>query len=98
MYWLNPDQHSSGGKAKLGAIGKYVKNSMMRSYLIVGALSAISHIMKRVPVTKKEAWIHDLVARRGKRCAAVALANKNVRTAYAMITQGTEYKADLLSA
>jgi hypothetical protein len=39
-----------------------------------------------------------LVARRGRSCAAVALANKNVRSAYAMLTQGTDYKAELLSA
>lgn len=35
--------------------------------------------------------------RRGKKCAAVALANKTVRTAHAMLTQGTEYKAVLLA-
>jgi len=34
----------------------------------------------------------------GKKCAAVAFANKTVRTAFAMLTQGTEYKANLLAA
>ncbi len=83
---------------KLGSIGKHVKNSMLRSQLIVGATSVIQQILKREPVTKKEKWIQDLVERKGKKCAAVALANKTVRTAFAMLTQGTEYKAELLAA
>lgn len=94
---LTPLQYSSGGKTVMGSIGRYVKNSILRSQLITGALAAVSHMVKRTAVTKKEAWVQGLVNRRGKKCAAVALANKTVRTAYAMLTQGTEYKADILS-
>lgn len=93
---LTPIQHSSGGKAKFGTIGKYVKNGLLRSQLITGALSAVSIAMKKEPRTKKDLWIRALVERRGKKCAAVALANKTVRTAYAMLTKGTEYEAELL--
>jgi len=95
---LTPMQYSSGGKTKLGSIGKYVKNSLLRSQLITGAMAAVSQATRRAAVTKKDAWIQALVERKGKKCAAVALANKTVRTAFAMLTQGTEYKAELLSA
>lgn len=95
---LTPLQYSSGGKTKIGSIGKYVKNGALRSQLIVGATAAVSWIIKRKAKTKKELWIQALVERRGKKCAAVALANKTVRTAFAMLTQGTEYKAEPITA
>ncbi len=94
---LTPMQYSSGGKIKLGSIGKYVKNSLLRSQLITGAMSAVTQATKRTAITKKDVWIQALVERKGKKCAAVALANKTVRTAFAMLTQGTQYKAELLS-
>lgn len=91
---LTPIQHSSGGKVKLGSIGRFVKNVSLRSYLVNGAMSVVYHVGKREPKTKKEKWLKDLLERRSKKCAAVALANKTVRTAFAMLTQGTEYKAE----
>jgi len=39
--------------------------------------------------------LKDLIERAGPNRAAVALANKNVRTAWAMVTQGTEYQRRL---
>ncbi len=95
---LTPIQHSSGGMVKLGSIGKFTKNSILRSQLICGATAAVQHAVKRKAKTQKDAWIQGLVERRGKKCAAVALANKTVRTAFAMLTQNTEYKAELLTA
>ena len=95
---LTPLQHSSGGKTKIGSIGKHVKNSIMRSQLVAGAMSCITQVEKREARTTKEKWIQGLIERRGKKCAAVALANKTVRTAFAILTQGTEYKAELISA
>jgi transposase len=95
---LTPLPHSSGGVTKLGHIGEGVKNSSIRSQLITGAMAVVNQVMKRTAVTKKEVWVQGLIARRGKKCAAVALANKTVRTAYVMLTQGTEYKAELMAA
>jgi len=95
---LTPIQHSSGGKVKLGSVGKYVKNNTVRSCLVSGAMSAVNQATKRTARTKKELWIQQLVDRRGKRCAAVALANKTVRTAFAMLSNGTAYKAEILDA
>jgi len=88
---LTPIQHSTGGKVKLGSIGSYVKNSVLRSQLITGAMAVVGQVCKRTAVTSKDLWIQQLVARRGKKVAAVALANKTVRTAFAMLTLGTEY-------
>lgn len=90
---LTPIQHSSGGKVKLGSIGRYVKNVTLRSYLVNGAMSVVYHVGKREPKTKKEKWLKDLLERRSKKCAAVALANKTVRTAFSMLMNNTEYKA-----
>jgi transposase len=94
---LTPIQHSSGGKVKLGTIGK-CKNSILSAQLITGAMAVVRAIVNREAKTKKEVWLKALAERRGNKCAAVALANKTVRTAFAILAKGTEYKAELLAA
>ena len=91
---LTPIQHSSGGKTKLGSIGKHVRNKTLRSQLVTGAFTYINHVNRRSPRTKKEVWLKALIERRGKKCAAVALANKSVRTAFAILCNNTVYRAE----
>ena len=87
---LTPKQYSSGGKVNLVGISKRVANKRLRAVLIQGARAYV-HRMKE-PKTSKDQWLWALIERAGYGKAAVALANKNVRTAWAILTQGTPYK------
>lgn len=93
---LTPIQHSSGGKTKLGSIGRHVRNTNLRSQLITGAFSYVNAVNRRSPKTKKELWLKALIERRGKKCASVALANKTVRTAFSILNNNTHYRAELV--
>lgn len=86
---LTPKQYSSGGKVNIVGISRYVANRRLRAVLIQGARAYV-HKMKE-PQTAKDRWLWSLIQRAGYGRAAVALANKNVRTAWALLTQGTEY-------
>ncbi len=87
---LTPRQLSSGGKTNIVGLSKKIGNCRLRSVLIQGARAYV-HKLKE-PKTSKDRWLMDLIERAGHGKAAVALANKNVRTAWAMLTQGTEYQ------
>jgi len=82
------------GEASLMGISKFVANKRLRSVLIQGARSYVQR-MKSV-TTKKDVWLVKLIEHAGYGKAAVALANKNVRTAWALLTQGTEYRKELI--
>ncbi len=86
---LTPKQYSSGGKTNLVGISRRVANKRLRAVLIQGARAYINHIKE--PKSPKDAWLLALIQRAGYGKASVALANKNVRTAWALLTQGTEY-------
>ena len=87
---LTPKQYSSGGKTKLIGLSRHVANKRLRAVLIQGARSYIHRVKE--PKTTKDQWLLAMVDRAGYGKASVALANKNVRTAWAMLTRGTDYE------
>jgi transposase len=87
---LTPKQYSSGGKVNLVGISRRVANKRLRAVLIQGARAYVHKMTE--PKTAKDRWLWALIERGGHGKAAVALANKNVRTAWAMLTQGTDYR------
>ena len=89
---LTPKQYSTGGIVILGGISKKCANKRLRSTLIQGARAVIQVILKREPKNAKEAWLKSLIERRGEGRAAVALANKTIRTAWAMLHYGEAFR------
>lgn len=59
---------------------------------MTGAFTFVNSVANREAKTEKEKWLKNLIERRGKKCAAVALANKTVRTAFSILTKNTEYR------
>ena len=86
---LVPKQHSSGGKDKLGSISKQ-GDRYLRSLFVAGALSVIRYA--KIHGTKHRSWLTALLARRPTKVAAIALANKLARMAWAMMARGERYK------
>src|SRR5262249_32956323 len=86
---LVPKQHSSGGKDKLGSITKQ-GNPYLRILFTTGALAVIRHA--KIHGTKHRPWLTALLARRHTKIAAIALANKIARMAWAMMARGDRYR------
>jgi len=89
---LTPKQYSTGGVTTLGGIGKRRGNKRLRATLIQGALSVAKQLKTREPRNTKEQWLKNLMLRCGVRKAAVALANKNIRTAWAILNYEKPYE------
>jgi transposase len=89
---LTPKQYSTGGVTVLGGIGKKKGKTRLRANLIQGALSVVQVVNKRLPKNEKERWLKNLIINKGIRRAAVALANKSVRTAWAILRNGEDYQ------
>ena len=91
--WIGmvPRQHSSGGKQTLLGISKR-GDSYLRTLLIHGA-RAVIRLAKNKP-GYGGSWLAGILQRRHKNVAAVALASKNARIAWALLAKDREYATD----
>ena len=86
---ITPRQHSSGGKDRLGPITRR-GDSYLRTLLVHGARAYLRVVDKKSDA--KSLWARRLKERRHVNVAAVALAAKNARIAWAILAHGTEYR------
>lgn len=90
--WLGivPRQHSTGGKPTLLGISKR-GDAYLRTLLIHGARAVIRRAEHK---PEADPWLRQLLARRNTNVAAVALANRNARTIWALLAHDREYQPD----
>lgn len=89
--WLGlvPSQHSSGGKNQLGSISKK-GDTYLRTLLIHGARSALLACKEKTD--RRSVWVQQVQCRRNTNIATVALANKNARIIWAILSKGESYQ------
>jgi transposase len=89
--WLGlvPKEHSTGGKQRLGGISR-AGDERLRQLLVLGATAVIQHA--KPGRRAASAWLIELLKRKPRKLAAVALANKMARIIWAMLTSGEAYR------
>ena len=85
---LVPKQHSTGGKERLSGSSKQ-GNRYLRWLLVAGAMAVIRYARQH---GTKRLWLARIMNRRPIKVAAVALANKIARIAWAMMVRGERFK------
>ena len=92
---LTPKEHSTGGKQRMGRISN-AGNERLRVLLVVGATSVIRCAK---PGSKSaSAWLLQLLERKPRKLAAVALANKIARIIWTMMARGEAYRSQPVTA
>ncbi len=88
--WIGivPRQNSTGGKVRMGRISKQ-GDKYLRWLLVVGAMTVIRHAKRRGTT---DPWLANIIATKPTKVAAVALANKNARIAWALLRHGGTYR------
>jgi transposase len=92
---LTPRQHSSGGKDRLLGISKR-GNAYLRTLMVHGARSALRTAKSKDD--RLSQWVVRLAERSHSNVAAIALANKTARMAWAMLRNGTNYQPERAAA
>ncbi len=87
---LTPRDHSTAGKVRLGGITR-AGDPALRSVLVVGAMAVIRQALRNP--SRASPWLVDLLKRKPRKLAAVALANKTARIAWKMMMTGERYDA-----
>lgn len=87
-------EDSTGGKQRLGPISKQ-GDRYLRRILVVGAFAVIRQARAH---PEKYPWLTQLLARKPAKVAAVALANKTARIAWAVLTKKEVYRARPITA
>lgn len=85
---LTSRQRSSGGKVRLGGITKR-GDTYLRTMLVQGARAVMRYVRRRVD--RQALWLQRLMQRRHNNVAAIALANKIARIAWAVLTRRVAY-------
>ncbi len=94
-FGLVPRAHSTGGKPRLLGISTR-GNVYLRTLLIHGARATLRWVDTKHD--DRSRWLKTLIERRGKNRAAVALANKNARIAWALLVHNQEYRVSTAAA
>ncbi len=88
---LTPKQHASGEQSRMGGISKR-GNRNLRRLLIHGARSVVNWCKKKTDPLSL--WLQGLLKTKPVNKVVIALANKLVRIAWAVLCSGQEYRAD----
>jgi len=86
---LTPRQHSSGDRITMGRTSK-MGDRTLRRLLIIGAQAVVRWQARGVPA---DPWLARMLARKPRQLVAVALAGRMARIAWAMMRDGTDYRA-----